>query len=206
MIVKEKGSDFKPVPAGTHFGRAYGMVDLGTQPSNNPKFDPAHKLLLLWELPGETYEHDGEQVPCTISKEYTASIGKKANLRKHLDSWRGRAFTEDEAKGFEIANVIGVACTLSVSHQTKSDGGKYAKIESVSGLPKGVTVPPMWHEKVHYELEMGKNEVFQSLPEWMQKKINQCLEWNPSETQEPVAAPGAMTEADDGEDDSALPF
>lgn len=179
------------------------MVDLGTQPSNNPKFDPAHKLLLLWELPSETYEYEGKNIPVTISKEYTASIGKKANLRKHLDSWRGRAFTEQEAQGFEIANVIGVPCTLSVSHQKKSDGGIYAKVEGVSGLPKGITVPEMAHERVHYELGMGTVGVFETLPPWIQKKISQCLEWNKEAAQEPVAAPHAAEEA---EDDPDIPF
>lgn len=197
MIIKEKGSDFKPVPAGTHFGRCYGMVDLGTQPSNNPKFEPAHKLLLLWELPNECYEYENEQIPCTISKEYTASIGKKANLRKHLDSWRGKSFTEEEAKGFAIETVIGVPCTLSVSHQKKGDGGIYAKVESVSGLPKGVSVPSQFHESVHYELSMGRDAVFEALPEWIRKKILNCFELNPSAAQEPVAAPGAVEELDD---------
>lgn len=200
-IAKESGSDYKPVSAGTHFARCFGVIALGTQTSNNSKFKPANKVLVLWELPNETYEVEGKSVPMTISREYTLSINKKANLRKDLDSWRGRPFTEEEAAGFPVEKVIDAPCTLSISHVQKTDGGVYAKVVGVSGVPKGMSVAVLTHKPVHYEIAMEENAVFEALPEWVQDKIRNCLEWNQD------AAEVAQTEAEpEQEETDDVPF
>jgi hypothetical protein len=147
-------------------------------------FADAFKVMLLFELPHEliqTQEY-GEQ-PMTISKEYSLSLGKKANLRKHLDSWRGRSFTEEELKGFEVSNVVGAPCQITVVHSQSGNGNTYAKIESITGLVKGLACPPQSHASIKYEIEHGKNDVFQKLPEWIRKKIEACEELNPGKPQ-----------------------
>jgi hypothetical protein len=60
---------------------------------------------------------------------------------------------------------------LSVIHKTSGKGKIYATISSISGLPKGVECPPIWHKAVNYEIEHGKNDVFNALPNWIQAKI-----------------------------------
>jgi hypothetical protein len=60
---------------------------------------------------------------------------------------------------------------LTISHKTSSQGKTYAAIAAVTKLLKGVEVGGEHHKRVHYEIEHGKNSVFQALPEWIQKKI-----------------------------------
>lgn len=205
-IARENKSDYKPVPSGTHPARCFGVVALGTQVPANQTYRPTNKVMLIWELPHELYEVDGKEVPMTISKRYTLSLNKKATLRKDLDSWRSKGFTEDEAKGFPVENVISAPCFLSITHNPKPPGqdGVFVNIASVTGIPKGTTVPELKHKPVHYELEMGKNAVYESLPEWIREVIGKCLEWNPTESQS-VGKPAAMEE-ESPVDDSDVPF
>lgn len=200
-IAKEKGTDFVPAPDGTHVARCIWVISLGTQPSNNPKFAPAFKILLGWELPEEVIEYNGEQRPMVITKEYTLSLNEKANLRKDLESWRAKAFTPEERAGFEVAKVVGVPCLLTVTHQDTSNGRTYAKVSAVSALAKGQSCKAQVHPSVLYELQDGNSDTFRTLPEWIQKKISQAEEiTNPPATH-------SMSEPNDGfpvEDD--VPF
>jgi hypothetical protein len=131
----------------------------------------------MWELPEHTLERDGDSTPMVISKEYTCSLNEKANLRRDLVSWRGREFTEAELAGFNVDQVVGAPCLLNIIHAKSGKGSTYAKIASISPMPKKMAADKQVHESVKYEIEMGRNEVFKSLPEWVQKKINACVEW-----------------------------
>jgi hypothetical protein len=74
--------------------------------------------------------------PFSCSKKYTASLNEKATLRHDLESWRGRAFTQEELKGFDLEKVIGVNAQVMVMHNTK-DGKTYANVATVTPLGKG---------------------------------------------------------------------
>lgn len=210
IIAKESGTDFKPVSEGVKGARCFGVVDLGTQVPNNTTYRPSRRVLLFWEIPEEVYELDGKEFPMTIIKEYSLTLGKKnkqSNLRKDLNSWRGRAFTEEEAQGFDLKNIIGVPCMLSIEHYEKQGGsGKGAKVTAVTGLPKGFSVPELVHEKVYYELDMGKGQDFEALPEWVRTKINKCLEWNPSAAQAVAPPTGTEPEVEEPVDDVPFSF
>jgi len=140
-------------------------------------FPASFKVMLMFEVPGETVVMDGKPAPMTIQKEYTLSLSEKANLRRDLHSWRGREFTAKELDGFAVETVCGAPCMLSVIHKTNQKNKTYANIGSISSLPKGVQCPPLWHKAVKYEIEQGADAVFQSLPEWIQEKIKRCEEW-----------------------------
>jgi hypothetical protein len=207
-IAKETGSDFAPAPSGAHIARCFACVSLGTQPSNNPQFAPAFKIMLLWELCNEALEIEGQKVPMTISREYTSSLGSKSNLRKDLESWRGREFTPEELKGFDVAKVVGQPCIVNVLHRTSGKGKTYAAVSSVMRLPKGQTCPPQHHASVVYEIEMKRGSAFSVLPEWIQKKIEQCDEFRarPADAKGPVVQPAEPEPEAPVEDDDAVPF
>lgn len=200
-VARNVGHDFKPCPMGSHIARCIGVIDLGTQDS--PNFAASWKVMLNFEIPGERVEVDGEPAPMTISKEYTLSLNEKATLRAHLESWRGRAFSAAELKGFEVANVLTHPCMISVIHKTSGKGKTYANISTISGLPKGVECPPIWHKPVKYEITDGKNEVFNALPNWIQAKILAAEE---NQTGSGHAAPPADPGPTEPEEDPECPF
>ena len=180
-------------PAGSHVARCISVIDLGTQ---DTPFGESHKVRITWELPEEKAvfkEENGEQ-PFVLSKDYTLSLYEKANLRHDLESWRGRAFTEQELRGFDISKLIGAPCLLSVIHKTSDKGKTFANISSVSALPKGMSCPPMINPAVEYAITDGRSEVYESFPEWLQKKIAGSREW------------GAEPKLPEEEESGGIPF
>jgi hypothetical protein len=88
-------------------------------------------------------------------------------LRKDLESWRGKKFTEEELEGFDVKNVLGKPCQIQVLH---SEGKKkYANIASIVSWPRGANQPKIESELLYYEIH--NQEVFAKIPEWIQKKI-----------------------------------
>lgn len=175
-IAKEKG-DFIPAPEGTHIARCVDVISLGTQSS--PMFPASFKVMLGWELPDEMMVRGDtkEEKPLKVSKEFTLSLSKKANLRKTLESWRGKVFSKEELEGFEVSAILDIPCLLSIIHKQSTQGKTYAAIETVSKLAKGMACKPRVHELIRYEIEQGRDKQFKELPEWIQKKIETCEEW-----------------------------
>lgn len=178
-----KGSDFTPVPAGIHHAVCYAVIDLGTQPSQ--MFSPSRKVLLIWELPHERGEFLDEKTkqqtnkPRVISKEYTLSISKKSNLRRDLESWRGKAFSDEEALGFEVGVLVGHNCQLNVAHKLSRDGTKtYANVIGVVPVAKGTTRLKPENPTVVWDIpKSGPFEFPASMPEWIVTKIKGSEEY-----------------------------
>ena len=187
--VKENGGgSYDPVPQGMHQAVCYAVYDLGTQFSE--KFGKSmKKVLIMWEIPEERIDiqrkDSGEIVnlPRAISKEYTASLHQKSNLRKQLEAWRGRAFTAEELAGFDLVKLLGVNCMLQVIHQTKGDK-TYANVETVVPLMKGMTKKNPENSTKWFSFE-DQTEIPDGTPEWVVKKIEAAEEWNASSDPEP---------------------
>lgn len=202
MPIAKESSNFTPAPPGTHIARCFGCVSLGTQHSE--LFADAYKIMLMFELPFEMIKTGEGEMPMTVSKEYTLSLNKKANLRKHLDSWRGRAFTEEELKGFDVNKVVGAPCQITIVHGVSGTGNAYAKIESITGLAKGMTCPDQVHNTIKFEIEEGRTTTFSALPEWIRKKIEACEEWKPKS--ETTGAPSSQNPSEATPEDDDVPF
>lgn len=142
MIVSEStgGAAFTPCPAGSYLARCVRLIDLGTQTTDfQGETKTARKVLLAFEvLDDETRRDDGQ--PFVLAKRYTASLHEKSALRKDLASWRGRDFTPDELKGFDLAAVLGKDCFISVVDATKGDR-TYSNLASIMKPPKGMKPP-----------------------------------------------------------------
>jgi len=159
------GGDFTPVAEGTHIARCVRIIDLGLQPGSPQYPDAKQKVLFVWEVPAEK-EHDQ---PGLLMKRYTLSLHKKAGLRADLESWRGRAFTDAELKGFALRNVLDAPCMIAVVH---SPDGKFANVRSVSKMPRGVGCPERVLDLVYYEVEDGKNAVYLALSEKLRATVD----------------------------------
>jgi len=185
-VATNKGGDFTPVPAGIHHAICYAVIDLGTQPSQ--MYAPSRKVLLIWELPHERADFKDTDtgkivnMPRVISKEYTLSTGTKSNLRKELESWRGKAFTAEEALAFEVGVLAGKNCQLNVAHKPSRDGTKtYANVISIVPLGKGQPSQKNENEIMVWDLPKdGPISFPKNMPEWIQTKIKGSEEYTES--------------------------
>lgn len=130
------GKVFTPAPEGTHQAVCVDVIDAGMH--DNP-FQPGkqqHKIDIVWQL--NEMRDDGQRYQAW--KRYTLSLNEKAVLRHDLESWRGRPFTADELRGFDVAAVTGANCLINIVHRTSqtNPGRVYGNVASVMPLIKGM--------------------------------------------------------------------
>ena len=141
MKVSENSTaSFTPCPAGNYLARCVRLIDIGTVTDDfQGETKTARKVLISFEiLDDEARREDGS--PFVLSKRYTLSLHEKASLRKDLSSWRGRDFTANELRGFEMQNILGKDLLLGVIQREK-DGKTYANISSLAKPVKGMVAP-----------------------------------------------------------------
>lgn len=173
------GGDFKRVPAGTHLAICTLVADIGLQPGSSMYPDPKRQVVLRWEVPGERveYEKDGQRMegPLTISRTLTASMNEKAGLRKLLESWRGKKFTDAEAAKFDVSTVLGKACLLNVT-ETEKGGETYSNVSGVSPLIKGMTAPSAENPLVLFDPDSASQADYDALPKWIREKVANAIQ------------------------------
>ena len=192
---KSAGGDFEVAPEGVFLARCYKMVDVGTQTETGQYgTKESRKIYLYWELLANADGGDAPKTedgrPFSIFNNYKLSMHQKANLRKHLDSWRGKKFTQDEAAEFDITKLLDKFCLIQIGHSTSKDGQKtYANVDSIMHTKK--TVEGV-NEISSFNVENPDMDVFNDLPQWLQDKIEDSPEWADEEE-----APAAETKAKD---------
>jgi hypothetical protein len=131
-----ENKNFTPAPEGVHQAVCVDVIDLGMVDVDwQGTKKVQHKVNVVWQI-NELRDDDSRY---RLFKRYTLSLSDKANLRKDLESWRGRAFTGDELRGFDVEKLIGVNCLLNVVHRKSDDGSKtYANVVSIMPLVKGM--------------------------------------------------------------------
>ena len=131
------GTQYAPAPSGTFAAVCVDVVDMGlVKVSWGGKEKSQHKITIVWQIDEE--RDDGK--PHAVRKRYTLSLHEKAQLRKDLEAWRGRPFTDEELQGFDVETVLGVGAMIGIVHSTK-DGNTYANVASVSKMPRGMSAP-----------------------------------------------------------------
>lgn len=124
---------FTPAPEGVHQAVCVDVIDLGVIPGFQGK--PQHKIDVVWQIAEK--RDDGKRYE--LYKRYTLSIHEKANLCIDLVSWRGRAFTAEEAEAFDVEKLKDKNCLINVQHKPSKDGKKtYANVVSVMPLIKNM--------------------------------------------------------------------
>lgn len=198
IISSEKAGSgsFEPIPEGTHLARCVTVVDLGVQET---PWGDKKQVYLGFEVPGfeVEWEVNGEpkKGPGLIGVTWTNNLYEESNLGRNLISWRGKPFTPEERKAFDLTKLLGVPCMISVSHATTKAGRTFAKITSIVGVPVGVDVPTQVTESVAYSpQDPGLAGNLEKLPQWLQDKASDGM----TEMQNPVPF--------DDEFDADLPF
>jgi hypothetical protein len=209
-------------PAGNHPARCYSVIDLGTHTEDgNFGVQTNRKLRFSWELPDELHVFDqakGPQ-PFAVHRVVNFAMHPKSTLQQMLESWRGKAFEPDELEDFEIQKVVGQPCMVTVVHAARTNN-VYANVETVAPLPKkwkAIMAEPV-NAPIYYEVGMGRNAVFKSLPDWIQAQISKCQEWGgakeakpdvgeaPSQEEDPFKGSGHASEKADDDEEDQIPF
>jgi len=184
--------DFAPIAAGVHIGVCYLVVDEGTH--FDERYDKTKRSVRIgWEIPDERIdiEVDGKMTskPRVISQRYTMSLHEKAILRLHLAAWRGRAFTNEELKGFDLKNLLGKACQIQIAHK-ETNGKMYANVVAIMALPKGMKeVHNVENEHVWFSLDEGF-DIPDTVYPWIQERIKASMEYQRHINPEPDSDSG----------------
>lgn len=133
-LTSKDGGDFKPHPEGIHPAVCVDVMDMGLVET---EFQGVKKMVNKVKLVFESEQKTEDGKPCTVSKNFTASLHPKAKLAEFLGKWRGRLVTPGET--IDLAKLIGASCTLVISHQQNMAGKTYASIDAVSKPTKKVT-------------------------------------------------------------------
>lgn len=158
MIVKAPEERFSTAPEGTFAAVCVDEIDLGIVTSSYAGQErERHMVRLVWQLA----EEDDQGNPYQIKQDYTASLHEKAGLRKALQSWRGKAFTDIELFGFDMETLVGAGCLINVIHNKGSKGGTFANVGGLMKLPKNLEKP---EPRGYTRVKDRKKEAPQSAP------------------------------------------
>lgn len=203
LKVTSKG-DFKEPEAGRWLGICVQIIDLGTQ-TDSWQGKITHKRIVRigWELPDQKMD-DGR--PMIVMRRYTSSIGKRSNLRRDLEAWRGKPFTKEEEEEFNLVKVLGKACDVIL---TPSESGRI-KVTSLVPLKKGTKIPKPQNPLIAFDLDAFDKQAFAALSEKTQEVIRESAEWkamNGSQDDAPEDGDASAAEAGHEPDaDDDMPF
>lgn len=184
-FVVESGGNFERCPTGNILGRCYRIIDLGTQKSEYMgQVKYLHKIMLGWEVfPSDddgkvSYMNDGR--PFSIFKNYTLSWSDKANLRLDLQSWRGKPFSQEELRRFDLNNVMSKWCQLNIIERQGQNGNTYSNVDSIAPVPtaqKQVGFPDAVNNNELFNLQEPDMKLFETFSDNLKAKITSSPEW-----------------------------
>ncbi|AVR89767.1 phage replication initiation protein, NGO0469 family [Thauera aromatica] len=187
-ITATDSTEFELPPAGATAARCCAVIDLGSQESTyqgETKTQP--KILLTFELA----ELRSDGTPHRVSRRMTASLHKKAQLRAFLEQWRGRAFTDEELRAFNVGKLLNAPCMLNLVHIERA-GKQYANILSVSPVPKGMSAPELADAAVLFDLSAPDWNVFAGLSSRLQETISASPEYQAASAPKSVSLPAPV--------------
>lgn len=188
--VASSGGNFNidPLEAGTYPIRLVQVLSLGLQPQRPFKGEekpPKEELMLTYEfldefLKGEDGE-DLEDKPRWLSE--TLPLNNLENDRANSTK-RYYAFDPKEASGGDWAELVGTpAMATVVLNPSRKDPSKiYENIASVSTMraKEATKATELVNQPKVFDIDAPDMDVFNSLPEWIQEKMKNNLEFSGS--------------------------
>jgi hypothetical protein len=189
ITVKDASKAYTNCPEGVHVAVCVDVIDLGmrveTFQGQHPRLTP--KLAIVYQV-DELNPDTGKRFELNVEK--TASMNERAGLRKWLEAWRGKPYTEEQAKaGIKLDKMVGACGLLTVAHKQSRQGRTYANAANITPLPKGTT-----------GIEADR---YERAPFWEERKaqyLREAQDFLATQAQQPPAP-----RADDGDEDD-LPF
>jgi hypothetical protein len=215
-------SNYEVPPDGAQLSVLVGLIDLGSHERVYQGVSDGYyrQCALIWELLNEK-QTDGR--PFYVIRQFTNSYHEKAALRQWLEKWRGKKYGEGDK--IKLTDCLGRACLLTIIHGESKSGNKYAKVEGIGGVPKGMTAgkpvatpvawaigdkkadgtpqPPPDPDWLPWLIGKPIIEVIQSSPEWNGRPV-------PKRVPKAKAGNGAPSQADEEQrqepDGADIPF
>ena len=192
-----------PVEPGVYIAVCVYSIDLGEQLCEYKDKTKSYnnQVRLGFELIGETVEIDGKQEPRVLSRTLNFTQSKNGGLRKFVQSWLGKTFTDDEFRELDTNDLVGTPAQLSV---VLNESGEYANIDTIMQLPRGMAAPSPASALIRYDMEPWDDDAFAALPDWAQEMIKKSTQYqklhvptdpvdmDTSGGQKPKAAAGAQ--------------
>jgi hypothetical protein len=213
-FIVEGGGNFERCPSGAHLARCYRIVDVGTQKSEYMgQVKYLHKIMLGWEIHGADEQgkpltmNDGR--PFAIFKNYTLSWAEKANLRLDLQSWRGKPFSQEEMRKFDLNNVMGAWCMLNVIERQGQNGNTYANVGGITPVPaiiKQNGYPKAVNTNELFNLQEPNMDLFATFSDSLKAKITVSPEWQKLQGNAPENANQSAPEVSGDDPDDNIPF
>jgi len=166
------GGGFTP-EFGSHDVICCQLVDFGTHDKEwkGKTVGKVNKVNFGFEFINETMDGENGEFNPIWGAQFTNSLSKKANLRGILEGWRGKQFTEEELKGFDLSKLLGMPCTLVIQPNTNGNP-KIQAIMRAKDLVGKRDVHEYWVEEGCFE-----NEIPDWMPEWMMDEIKSSYEF-----------------------------
>lgn len=130
-IIVTEGSTFEPHPEGQF--RAV-CVDVVERHGVETAWGIKNKVRLVWQT--EATRDDGK--PFLASASFNATLNENGRLRPFLEGWRGKKFTAQDLKGFDLEKLIGVQAVIQIVH-TEKDGKVYDNVTTIMRPMQGMT-------------------------------------------------------------------
>ena len=140
VITSNNGGGSTPIEEGTHLAVCVSLVDVGKH--YNERYDKwESKVVIQWEVADEQVMVNGEELNKTICGMYTMSLGSRSKLYGLLNLWRGKPFTDEELKRFDLKSILGAPCMLTIVHNERN-GKTFANVGGATRAMKGMSIQP----------------------------------------------------------------
>lgn len=193
-----KGPQQEPLDPGTYPCRVVQVLDLGVQtqkPYDNKPKAPVQEIMVTYEFLDEfCLDEDGEpqeDKPRWLSETFPfhsldADLAKSTKRYKALDP--------QEVHEGDFTQLVGTPCMVTVVHNPgkgKNADKVFQNITGVSAMrPKeAAKAAELVNEPKVFVLDEPDMTIFKSLPEWLQDKIKDNLEFEGSALQEALEEP-----------------
>ena len=180
------GKKYPHIEAGAYPGRLVQLVSLGLQPQRPFKGEdkpPAQELMLTYELSDEfLVDDDGEEMKDkprwqTETLPFYPLSSDKAKCTK-----RYKVLDPNVVHGGDWNALLGSPCIITITVSEKPDGKVYNNVGGISTMrAKDVEkLPPLVNPTRVFDWETPDMEVWAVLPDWIQDKIKNNLEFEGS--------------------------
>ena len=132
MTITARDTGAPQAPAGQHVAVCCDVADLGMVKETFQGHEKTvHKIRVWFQI--DQLDKEGKRF--LVGRRFTLSLHPRAALRKFLEAWRGKEYTDDEArKGFDVEMMIEANALIQIKTNEKG----FTDIDSIMRLPKSM--------------------------------------------------------------------